>query len=122
MIIVSTEPLSYYIVLITYVEQQPMKPKKADSALASTAQSLLLPAQLADAAANAVRELLDEAAAANTTRGYASALRYWAGWHRARFGVELALPVSESVVIQFLVDHILRRSKTGLVCEPHRPK
>jgi len=32
-----------------------------------------------------VRELLAEAAAANTTRSYAAALRYWAGWHQARF-------------------------------------
>ncbi|OJY94474.1 MAG: integrase [Lysobacterales bacterium 63-13] len=62
-------------------------------------------------------EPLDEAAAANTTRSYASALRYWAGWHRARYGVELALPVDEAVVIQFLVDHIVRRSKSGMVCE-----
>jgi integrase len=94
-----------------------MKQKKPIPALAATAQSLLLPAQLAQAAAEAVRELLAEAAAANTTRSYASALRYWAGWHRLRYGVELALPVNETVVIQFLVDHILRRGKSGLVCE-----
>ena len=56
-------------------------------------------------------------AAANTTRSYAAALRYWAGWHQARFGVELTLPVSEAVVIQFLVDHIQRKNKGGLVSE-----
>ena len=110
MIIVSTDPISYYT--IHY-----MKQKKTIPALAATAQQLLLPAQLAEQAGHAVRELLAEAAAANTTRSYASALRYWAGWHRARFGVELALPVSEATVIQFLVDHILRRSKAGLTCE-----
>lgn len=64
-----------------------------------------------------MRELLAEAAAANTTRSYAAALRYWAGWHQARFGIELTLPVSETVVIQFLVDHIQRKNKAGLVSE-----
>jgi integrase len=86
-------------------------------ALASPAAQLLLPAQLADQAADAVRELLAEAAAANTTRSYASALRYWAGWHRARYGIELGLPVTEEVVIQFVVDHVARRGKTGLTWE-----
>ncbi|KRG85324.1 site-specific integrase [Stenotrophomonas sp. JC08] len=72
---------------------------------------------LAQQAADAVRELLAEAAAANTTRSYATALRYWAGWHQARYGVELALPTSEAVVIQFLIDHIQRKNKAGLVSE-----
>lgn len=85
--------------------------------LAAPAGSLVLPEQLAQQAADAVRELLAEAAAANTTRSYAAALRYWAGWHQARFGIELTLPVSEAAVIQFLVDHIQRKSKTGLVSE-----
>lgn len=56
-----------------------MNRRKIVPALASTAQSLLLPAVLTDAAAHAVRELLDEAAATNTTRSYASALRLL-GW------------------------------------------
>jgi len=85
--------------------------------VAATATNLVLPEQLAQQAADAVRELLAEAAAANTTRSYATALRYWAGWHQARYGVELALPVSEAVVIQFLVDHIQRKNTTGLVSE-----
>ncbi|MQP74747.1 tyrosine-type recombinase/integrase [Stenotrophomonas sp. MYb238] len=84
---------------------------------AATVTSLVLPEQLAQQAADAVRELLAEAAAANTTRSYATALRYWAGWHQGRYGVELALPVSEAAVIQFLVDHIQRKGKTGLVSE-----
>jgi integrase len=94
-----------------------MKHKNTSSALAVPASSLVLPEQLAQQAADAVRELLAEAAAANTTRSYAAALRYWAGWHQARFGVELTLPVSEAAVIQFLVDHIQRKNKTGLVSE-----
>jgi integrase len=84
---------------------------------AATAANLALPEHLAQQAAEAVRELLAEAAAANTTRSYATALRYWAGWHQARYGIELTLPASEAVVIQFLVDHIQRKSKTGLVSE-----
>ena len=84
---------------------------------AATAANLVLPEQLAQQAADAVRELLAEAAAANTTRSYATALRYWAGWHQGRYGIELSLPVSEAVVIQFLVDHIQRKGKTGLVSE-----
>lgn len=94
-----------------------MKQKNRLPTLSATASHLALPEQLAQQAADAVRELLAEAAAANTTRSYATALRYWAGWHQARFGVELTLPVSEAVVIQFLVDHIQRKSKTGLISE-----
>ena len=44
--------------------------------LAQPASGLALPAQLAQQAADAVRELLAEAAAENTTRSYATALRY----------------------------------------------
>ncbi|MCW0375132.1 hypothetical protein NB691_001966 [Xanthomonas sacchari] len=60
-----------------------------------------------------MRELLAEAAAENTTRSYTSALRYWAGWHAARYGIELALPVPEATVLQFVVDHVQRRSTDG---------
>ena len=94
-----------------------MKYKSTLPTLSEPASGLVLPEQLAQHAADAVRELLAEAAAANTTRSYAAALRYWAGWHHARFGMELTLPVNEAVVIQFLVDHIQRRNKTGLVSE-----
>jgi len=82
-----------------------------------TVSSLVLREQLAKKSADAVRELLAEAAAANTTRSYATALRYWAGWHQGRYGFDLSLPVNAAVVIQFLVDHIQRKNKTGLVCE-----
>ncbi|MNB67356.1 hypothetical protein D3C81_472580 [compost metagenome] len=50
-----------------------------------------------------MRELLAQAAAEDTTRSYASALRYWAGWHATRYGVELDLSVSEATVLQFVV-------------------
>lgn len=94
-----------------------MKRNSTLPVITATAANLVLPEQLAQQAADAVRELLAEAAAANTTRSYATALRYWAGWHQARYGIELTMPVSETVVIQFLVDHIQRKNKTGLVCE-----
>jgi len=94
-----------------------MNRKAGKSAVPVSATALLLPEQLASKAAEAVRELLAEAAAANTTRSYATALRYWAGWHQARFGTEMALPLGEAVVIQFLVDHIIRKSNSGLVTE-----
>ncbi|MEG3191606.1 site-specific integrase [Lysobacter sp. D1-1-M9] len=74
---------------------------------------MVLPDQLARQAADAVRELLAEAAAENTTRSYATALRYWAGWFTARYGLELTLPVPEAVVLQFVVDHVQRKSADG---------
>lgn len=90
-----------------------MKDNHPIPALAQPASGIVLPEQLAQQAANAVRELLAEAAAANTTRSYASALRYWAGWYAARYGLELTLPVPEAVVLQFVVDHVVRRSAEG---------
>lgn len=90
-----------------------MKDNHPIPALAQPASGLVLPEQLAQQAADAVRELLAEAAAANTTRSYASALRYWAGWYAARYGLELTLPVPEAVVLQFVVDHVVRRSAEG---------
>jgi len=77
----------------------------------------LRPEVLAEHAATAVRELLAEAAAANTTRSYASALRYWAAWFEGRYGEAFALPVPEAAVVQFVVDHLARSSKDGLAWE-----
>lgn len=87
--------------------------RSARAAPVQTVHQLVLPEQLAQQAADAVRELLAEAAAENTTRSYTSALRYWAGWHAARYGIELALPVPEATVLQFVVDHVQRRSTDG---------
>lgn len=91
-----------------------MKNDRTLPALATPGSGLALPEQLAGQAAEAVRELLAEAAAANTTRSYASALRYWAGWHQARFGQEMSLPLPEAAVIQFIVDHLVRRNGDGV--------
>lgn len=78
---------------------------------------VLNPATLDARAADAVREILAEAASANTTRSYASALRYWAAWFTGRYGLALKLPVPAAVVVQFLVDHTARRGKAGLAWE-----
>ena len=64
-----------------------------------------LPADLASTAALAVQDILAEASSANTTRSYTSALRYWAAWHQVRFNASMLFPVSEAIVIQFIVDH-----------------
>lgn len=77
----------------------------------------MLPDRLAASAASAVREILDEAASANTTRSYASALRYWAAWFQGRYGRSIELPVPEAAVVQFIVDHVARRTDAGLQCE-----
>lgn len=92
---------------------------KNNISLPMVASSLpaLRPEVLADQAADAVREILAEAASANTTRSYASALRYWAGWFQGRYGQPLALPVPEAAVVQFIVDHLARRTKAGMTWE-----
>lgn len=75
------------------------------------------PEQLATEAAAAVREILAEAASANTARSYASALRYCVAWYQGRYGQPFALPLPEAVVIQFIVDHLARRGETALAWE-----
>jgi integrase len=75
------------------------------------------PEQLAADAAAAVREILAEAASANTTRSYASALRYCAAWYQGRYGQPFVLPLPEAVVIQFIVDHLARRGEVALTWE-----
>lgn len=83
----------------------------------SEALARLKPEDLTVSAAEAVREILAEAASANTTRSYASALRYWAAWYQGRYGTPIAVPVPEAAVVQFIVDHVARRSKAGLKWE-----
>jgi integrase len=73
--------------------------------------------RLSESARDAVREILQEAASENTTRSYSSALRYWAAWFQGRYGQSLQLPVPTVVVVQFIVDHIARRSNGARVWE-----
>lgn len=79
--------------------------------------ALLQGDQLSAATSDAVRELLEEAASANTTRSYSSALRYWAAWFQGRYGKPLSLPIPAGVVVQFIVDHVPRRSNGALAWE-----
>lgn len=76
--------------------------------------SELVPERLATSAASAVRDILREAEAPNTTRSYAGALRYWAGWFVGRYGRSIALPVPPAAVVQFIVDHMGRAGEAGL--------
>ncbi|GAB3778939.1 site-specific integrase [Dyella agri] len=78
---------------------------------------LCAPEQLAEEAAAAVREILAEAASANTARSYASALRYCAAWYQGRYGQPFTLPLPETAVIQFIVDHLARNRASALVWE-----
>lgn len=45
-----------------------------------------------------MREILHEAAAANTTRSYAAALRYWFTWFLGRYNRSMPSPVPWSMV------------------------
>ena len=91
--------------------------KKNDLIVAQEALAKLRPEDLAASAAEAVREILAEAASANTTRSYSSALRYLAAWYQGRYGTPITVPVPEAAVVQFIVDHVARRSKDGLKWE-----
>jgi integrase len=91
--------------------------KKYDNLQLPTLPPVPSPRQLAEEAAAAVREILAEAASANTTRSYTSALRYCAAWYQGRYGQPFALPLAEAVVIQFIVDHLARRGETALAWE-----
>ena len=77
------------------------------------------PAHLGAMAAEAEAALLRQGESDNTLRSYRTALRYWAAWYALRFRQPIALPVSEAVVIQFIVDHAERQAAdgSGLVCE-----
>jgi integrase len=77
----------------------------------------LQPEQLAAHAAAAVREIFAEATSGNTTRSYAAALRYWVAWFQGRYGQSIVLPVPAATVVQFVVDHLGRKSKAGLTWE-----
>jgi integrase len=89
--------------------------KRIELTIPVPVHAVLAPQRLAAEAEDAVRDILAEAAAVNTERSYASALRYWSAWYLARYAQTLSLPVPEAVVVQFIVDHVQRRSKAGLV-------
>lgn len=78
---------------------------------------LLRPEALDSLAQSAAAALMSEGESKNTRRSYESALRYWAGWFKLRYGSEIALPVAIETVVQFIVDHAQRTSAQGLRSE-----
>ena len=74
----------------------------------ATGHALLDPSQLSRATEDAVAQLTSQGQSANTLASYAAAMRYWAAWYGARYGLVLAMPVPVPVVVQFIVDHAAR--------------
>lgn len=84
------------------------------SALAALAREpTLSPEELDAAALAAERALLQQGHSDNTARSYRSALRYWAAWALARYRRALSLPMPDTVVVQFIVDHAQRQDAHG---------
>jgi len=89
-----------------------MKPSTSPALLSDFA--LLDPNALSAASERAAAEFIVDGTPANTARSYASALRYWAAWLHARYGLVLGdVPIPAPVVVQFLLDHLSRRTTTG---------
>jgi len=85
--------------------------------LAETGVAPLDPEALGPLAEAAVHALLREGEAANTQASYRAALRYWAAWFALRYHRPIALPVLETVVVQFIVDHVQRQADDSLLHE-----
>ncbi|VVE62401.1 integrase [Pandoraea captiosa] len=77
----------------------------------------LNPAVLDADAREAAQALAREGDSVNTRRSYQSAMRYWMGWYRLRYGEALVAPLPPAVVVQFIVDHAQRQSHHGLTTE-----
>jgi integrase len=71
------------------------------------------PRALDAASAQAEAALLRQGESQNTVRSYRSALRYWAAWYSVRYGRPITLPVADTVVVQFIVDHAQRLDDDG---------
>lgn len=78
---------------------------------------MLDPDVLSPVAMEAVQALLGEGESPNTARSYRSAIHYWTGWFAMRYGRALSLPVPVPVVVQFIVDHVERKSEDGHIDE-----
>lgn len=76
------------------------------------------PHRFGAASERAAAEFVADGTPANTARSYASALRYWAAWLQGRYVLPFGdAPLPVPVVAQFVLDHLPRRSKSGLVHE-----
>lgn len=73
------------------------------------------PASLGDLAQAVEAAMLRQGESANTLRSYRTALRYWAAWYALRYSQLIALPVPETVVLQFIVDHAQRPNVDGVL-------
>lgn len=95
------------------------KSRRNVDAVALTALStpLLSADELGAQARQAAEEILMAGQAENTVKSYRSALRYWCAWAKARYGKDLALPVSTPMVVQFIVDHTPRLKAGELIIE-----
>ncbi len=89
----------------------------ARSAPASGLPAPLNPATLDADARDAAQALAREGDSANTRQSYQSAMRYWLGWYRLRYGQALVAPLPAAVIVQFVVDHALHQGKRGLKTE-----
>lgn len=83
----------------------------------SPALPALDPQTLGPLAQQAMEQLRREGESENTLRSYRSALRYWAGWYRLRYGHDLKPPLSVPALLQFIVDHAQRTRGQELVSE-----
>lgn len=72
---------------------------------------LLDPASLDADARAAAQALVREGESVNTQQSYRSAMRYWMGWYRLRYGQTLVTPLSPAAIVQFVVDHAQRQGK-----------
>ncbi|MGR9578028.1 site-specific integrase [Pandoraea sputorum] len=68
-------------------------------------------------ARDAAQALVREGDSANTRQSYQSAMRYWMGWYRLRYGAPLIPPLSPAAIVQFVVDHAQRQARHGLTTE-----
>jgi integrase len=83
--------------------------------LPSGAVAALDPQSLTPLAADAVESLLAEGESENTVRSYQTALRYWAAWFGLRYRTPVTLPIPVPAILQFVVDHLERRTPDGYV-------
>ncbi|MBU4610197.1 site-specific integrase [Achromobacter sp. GG226] len=83
----------------------------ARPAARSTALSLEV---LGDSEAS-LRALVREGSADNTVAAYQAAMRYWEAWYGMRYGGALPWPVPETVVLQFVADHVEHQSARGMI-------
>ncbi|WP_246174669.1 site-specific integrase [Pandoraea terrigena] len=68
-------------------------------------------------AREAAQALARDGDSQNTRQSYQSAMRYWTGWYRLRYGQALIAPLPPAVIVQFVVDHAQHQGKHGLRTE-----